>query len=121
MSLETPTTHPHLFFSAHYKCTECNHETDIFLHHDYDFYNIGQCDEICNCCKEEKELICDGDLIMRKDWPDADNFPWQLQCAYIKEGTGYCEDCKENYTSDYKYLLPACPKCGTHTMCYFIK
>lgn len=55
---------------------------------------------------------------MRPDWPVTHNDPWQMQCAFIKTGTGYCEDCKENYVSDYKNLLPACPKCDTHIMIY---
>lgn len=55
---------------------------------------------------------------MRHDWPDLDNSLWQMKCVNIPEGTGYCEDCKDKYTGNYKNLVPACSKCETYTMVY---
>lgn len=110
MPLETPTIEPNSFFSAHYKCSNCNHETEIFLSLDYDFYNICNAHGVCACCNKEKDMICSGDLIWRYDWPEPDTDPWQLQCAYIPKETGHCGDCKQKYNSDYKNLTPTCSK-----------
>jgi DNA-directed RNA polymerase subunit RPC12/RpoP len=117
MSLKTPTTHPHLFFSANYRCANCSHESEIFIDKDYDFYNIS-IRKVCACCKEVKDNVCEGDLILRKDWPDPDNDPWQLQCAFILDDAGYCADCKEKYINDYKNLIVSCSKCDGDSMVF---
>ena len=120
MPLELPNTHPKNFFSANYRCSNCNHEAAIFLSKGYSFYNICNQDEICAYCCQRKNIICRGDLIWRSDWPEPDNSPWQLQCAYIPKGTGCCENCKQHYRSDYKNLILVCPICDTETMFHHI-
>lgn len=109
--LKTPTTNPELFFKEEYECVGCKHKSIIFISKGYDFYNICNSDSYCSNCKGIKDTICSGDLIFRSDWPECDNDPWQLQCCYINEDLGLCEECKPHFNKDFKDLKPACPKC----------
>lgn len=106
-----PSTDPESFFSAIYQCTKCNDRSEIYIANDYDLYNIADTDTECACCKQEKELISSGDLIYRKDWPDPDDDPWQMQCAYLPEGVGCCKECEPKDKSDYRDLRPCCAHC----------
>ncbi|MBC7759135.1 MAG: hypothetical protein H7069_09775 [Phormidesmis sp. FL-bin-119] len=47
-----------------------------------------QSDQTGNHGEEEKDTLCDGDLIKRQDWPDAVMIS-QLQCAYMLEDGRY--------------------------------
>lgn len=118
MSLETPTSHPEKFFSSFYHCSKCDYTAEIFLNKNFSLYNICNSNSICGNCGIRKPIVCNGDLIIRKDWPNADNDPWQIQCAYIADEDGYCKDCEHCFTGDYKMLMVACPICDEQWMSY---
>lgn len=111
MSLKTPSTNPNLFFSEQYICVSCKHESIVFISKDYNLYNICDSDSYCKNCECIKSSICSGDLVFRTDWLEPDNDPWQMQCCYIEENSGFCDDCKPLYLGDFKDLMPVCPIC----------
>ena len=117
--LPHPSTHPKSFFTATYQCSGCNYNGEIYIAKDYDLFNIVFPDEECNFCKQERELISDGDLIFRKDWPDAEGDSWQVQCAYLSEGRGYCKNCEPKNEADYRSLTVGCSKCEENMMFKF--
>lgn len=108
--ITTPAIHPESFFQTIYQCSKCNYIAEIYIQNDYDLFNIYSADEKCNVCGKETD-ICDGDLIYRTDWPGFDETPWQLQCAYILDGKGYCKPCEVNHKLDYRSLTLSCSKC----------
>lgn len=106
-----PATHVESFFKAIYQCQGCNYVGEIYIQNDYDLFNIGTNDEECNFYKQEKDLLSSGDLIYRKDWPEPDDDPWQMQCAYLPEDKEYCKECEVNHKLDYRSLTVSCPQC----------
>ena len=68
-------------------------------------------DKPCSNCHEVKNTLSDGDLIMRYDWPDSDDNPWQVQSAFMLDQDRYCEDCKAVVRKDWKKLVVTCSRC----------
>lgn len=95
-------------------CMDCHHNTTVFVEEDYSLMNIMEVDKTCSKCGVVSDLVTDGDLIMRYDWPDADDKPWQLQSSFIDESNYLCEACyaeEENTQDDWKKLKVACSQC----------
>ncbi|SDM96888.1 hypothetical protein SAMN05421813_1316 [Daejeonella rubra] len=101
------------FYAGDYKCVDCGHRTIIFIDTKYDVFNLMESYQTCSHCEEEKDTLSDGDLIMRYDWPDADDDPWQLQCAYMLEEDRYCTDCRDEVPirDDWRKMVVACSQC----------
>ena len=76
--------------------------------------NLMEVNKVCSHCKEVREVVTDGDLIMRYDWEDADDAPWQLQSSFVDEADYLCTDCYAelvNLQEDWKKLCVMCSKC----------
>lgn len=103
----------HTYHAIEFRCTSCNHKTIIFIDTSYTLFDIYYEDRYCNICMLQKEYICDGTLILRYDWPDADDNPWQLQCADVVEDLKYCTDCRDEVPipDDWKKLIVGCSQC----------
>ena len=95
-------------------CMDCDHFTTVFVDDDYSLINLMEDTKICSKCGLLSDVVTDGDLIMRYDWPDADEEPWQLQSAFIDESDYLCEACyaeEQNIQEDWKKLKVACSHC----------
>lgn len=95
-------------------CMDCDHHTTVFIEDDYSLMNIMEVDKNCSKCGLVSDIVTDGDLIMRYDWPHADDMPWQLQSAFINESDYLCEGCyaeEQNIQNDWKKLKVACSQC----------
>lgn len=106
------------YLSEGYCCQACGHQTTIYIHSDYSMFNLMEVDKLCSCCGFVRNELSDGDLILRFDWPNPDNPPWQLQCASMKDKDRYCWDCKDKIKEDWRKLTIACSQCEG-TMEYF--
>ncbi len=101
------------YHAGEFCCKSCNHKTIIFIDTSYTLFDIYFEDRFCNSCAQEKEYVCDGTLILRYDWPDADDNPWQIQGAYVPEELKYCTDCRDEVPipEDWKKLIVGCSQC----------
>jgi len=100
------------YIAGHFSCSSCDHETVIFIDENYSLMSIMDVNEVCSICKTQKEVVTAGDLILRYDYQDADNYPWQLQCASLRTEQKYCKDCyKSDSENDWKELIVACTQC----------
>jgi hypothetical protein len=98
------------YHAAEYKCINCLHQTIIFIDAKYSMFGLIISDKPCAVCKAVKTLS-DGDLVIRYDWPDADDNPWQLQCGFMREEDRYCKACRSKATKDWRKIIVACSKC----------
>lgn len=106
--------HGKKYIASHVGCISCKHESVVFIENDYSLMNIMEVDKNCSKCGLTSDVVTDGDLIMRFDWPDADEEPWQLQSAFIDESDYLCEDCYaegQNIHEDWKKLRVSCSQC----------
>jgi len=102
------------YIAVHVECMDCQHNTMVFFEEDYSLMNIMEVDKTCSKCGVVSDIVTDGDLIMRYDWPDAADKPWQLQCAFIDESEYLCADCyaeEQNSQEDWKKVKIACSQC----------
>jgi transcription elongation factor Elf1 len=99
------------YHTGEFKCSSCNHETIIFIDTKYDMFGSMETDKICCICNEVKDIVANADLILRYDWPDADDNPWQLQGATLKDEERYCKKCQKTVKRDWKKFIVACSKC----------
>lgn len=102
------------YIAVHVECMDCHHNTMFFIEDDYTLMNLMEVDKTCSRCGLTSDVVADGDLIMRYDWPDADEEPWQLQCAFIDESDYLCEGCyaeEQNIQDDWKKLKVTCSQC----------
>lgn len=51
-------------------------------------------------------------IIYRKDWPEPDDDPWQMQFAYLPKDKEYCKECEANHKLDCRSLTVSCPQCN---------
>lgn len=104
----------HKYYAGLFKCISCNHETTVFIDAKFTLFDLYDQDRYCNACRLDKEFVCDGTLIMRYDWPNADDNPWQLQCAYVPEDLKYCTDCRDEVPipDDWRKLIVGCSQCN---------
>ncbi len=110
--LELPFTSGKKYIAGHFNCKSCIHKTIIFIEENYSLMNFMDVKKICDICKKQKEIVTDGDLILRYDYPEADNAPWQLQGAGVMDEDRICEDCyKLDTLNDWKKLIVNCTKC----------
>ena len=103
------------YIACHACCIDCKHHTIVFIEDNYSLMNIMEVDKVCSKCGLHSDTVTDGDLIMRYDWPNADDEPWQLQSAFIDESDYLCTDCYEevqNTYEDWKRLRVACSQCN---------
>ena len=65
---------------------------------------------------KRRKIPSDGDLIMRYDWPDADDDPLQHQCTHMLVEDRYCTDCRDEVPieADWRKLIVACSKCDSY-------
>lgn len=99
------------YYAGDYKCTKCQHETVIFIDTKYSMFGLVFSNGTCCSCKATGITVSDGDLVLRYDWPDAYDNPWQLQCGFMKEEERYCKKCKGKNAKDWKKIIVACSKC----------
>ena len=104
------------YHAGEFKCITCDHSTIIFLDTKYDLFNLMESDQTCSHCEEEKDTLCDGDTILRYDWPNPHDKPWQPQCANLLEEDRYCIDCRDEVPieADWRKLIVACSKCDSY-------
>lgn len=91
-------------------CQICAHRTLIFIDTKYNMFGFSLSNEICCFCKQEKD-VTDADLILRYDWSDADDNPWQLQGATMQDKDRYCKKCSYSVVRDWKKFIVPCSKC----------
>jgi hypothetical protein len=53
------------YHAGEYKCVTCDHHPIIFLDTKYDLFNLMQSYQTASHGEEEKDTLCDGDLIRR--------------------------------------------------------
>ncbi|HET8828732.1 MAG TPA: hypothetical protein VFM79_05295 [Pelobium sp.] len=111
MELETPSTHPDLFFSPTFGCPSCSQEFQVFIYNNYNLFGIYYENYLCSACGEVKDAVCDGDLVFIENSPNTDEEHWQLQCCYVDEKLRVCTDCMPFSKLSYKNFKPICPKC----------
>lgn len=100
------------YHTGDYKCNKCQHETVIFIDTDYDMFGFGLSNKTCSICNVKNIDVTDADLILRYDWPDADDKPWQLQGATLQDKDRYCKKCSISVVRDWKKFIVACSKCS---------
>lgn len=101
----------HRYYANVYKCNSCPHETIIFIDTNYSMFAAMESDKLCCICNEVKSTVSDGDLIMRYDWPDPDQNPWQLQSGFMKDEDRYCKACKNKVKKNWRKIVVACSQC----------
>src|SRR4051812_12950897 len=101
----------HIFHTGQFSCNWCGHQTIIFIRDDYNLFGTMEDNKYCNNCNQVKYTVCDGDLIMRYDWPDADTAPWQMQGAFMLDEDRYCDDCAKVVPQDWRKMVVACSRC----------
>jgi len=99
------------YHTGEFKCNNCHHETVIFIDTKYDMFGFGLANKICCVCKIENIDVSDADLILRYDWPDADDYPWQLQGATMHDKDRYCKKCRSQVLKDWKKFIVPCSRC----------
>lgn len=101
------------YLAGNFKCNSCEHETIIFINEDYSLMNVMVENKVCCVCNEIKELLTEGDLILRYDEFNPDTPPWQLQYSHIEDRHRICKDCfdKDISNNDWKKLRIYCTRC----------
>lgn len=99
------------YHTGEFKCDKCNHQTVIFIDTDYDMFGFGLMDKTCSICTTRNTDVSDADLIIRYDWPNADDNPWQLQGATLHDKDRYCIKCSPATVRNWKKFIVACSKC----------
>lgn len=102
------------YHAGEYHCIKCLHKTIIFVDTKYSMFGLMERDKICFLCNTLQPIVSDGSLIIRYDWPDADDYPWQLQAGYMKEEERYCKKCQNKVSKDWRKIIVTCSKCESY-------